>query len=119
MCRQKADFLGYADHPYDALLDLYEEGLTTKDLDTLFGNLKTELSQLLQQKVSEQKPVPEKLANMVPMLLKDQVLFSERLLAEIGYDFNRGRQDISAHPFTTSLGHNDRRVTNRFRPDSL
>jgi carboxypeptidase Taq len=119
MCRQKADFLGYADHPYDALLDLYEEGLTTSDLEVLFGNLKTELSQLLQQKVSQQNPVPEKLANMVPMLLKDQVHFSEKLLAEIGYDFNRGRQDISAHPFTTSLGHGDRRVTNRFRPDSL
>jgi carboxypeptidase Taq len=54
-----------------------------------------------------------------PILEKDQIAFSERLLAEIGYDFNRGRQDISPHPFTTSLGHNDRRVTNRFRPDSL
>ena len=119
MSRQKADYLGYVDHPYDALLDLYEEGLTTNNLDVLFGNLKAELSQLLQQKISQQKPVPEKLKDMVPMLLKDQVHFSERLLSEIGYDFNRGRQDISAHPFTTSLGHNDRRVTNRFRPDSL
>ena len=119
MCRQKADFLGYIDHPYDAMLDLYEEGLTTRALETLFGTLKTELSKLLQQKASQQKPVSEKLAGMEPMLLKDQLHFSERLLAEIGYDFNRGRQDISAHPFTTSLGHNDRRVTNRFQPDSL
>jgi carboxypeptidase Taq len=119
MCRQQADFLGYVDHPYDALLDLYEEGLTTNNLEILFGNLKTELSQLLQQKASEKKPIPENLADMTPMLLKDQVHFSERILAEIGYDFNRGRQDISAHPFTTSLGHSDRRVTNRFRPDSL
>jgi len=53
------------------------------------------------------------------MVQEAQVSYSEKLLAEIGYDFNRGRQDISAHPFTTSLGHNDRRVTNRFRPDSL
>ena len=119
MSRQKADFLGYVDHPYDALLDLYEEGLTTSGLEVLFENLKGELSELLQHKVSQQRPVPEKLSDMAPMLLKDQVQFSERLLAEIGYDFNRGRQDISAHPFTTSLGHNDRRVTNRFRADSL
>ncbi|MFC1845412.1 carboxypeptidase M32 [Thermodesulfobacteriota bacterium] len=119
MSREKADFLGYVDHPYDALLDLYEEGLTTDNLITLFGNLKDELGKILQQKVALQKPVPEKLLHMPPMLLKDQVHFSERLLAEIGYDFNRGRQDISAHPFTTSLGHNDRRVTNRFRSDSL
>jgi carboxypeptidase Taq len=119
MCRQKADYLGYTGHPYDGLLDLYEEGLTTSELETLFGSLRTELTELLQLEVSRQKPVPEKLADLPPMLLQDQVHFSERLLAEIGYDFNRGRQDISAHPFTTSLGHNDRRVTNRFRPDSL
>jgi carboxypeptidase Taq len=119
MCREKAKFLGYTAHPYDALLDLYEEGLTTGELETLFSNLKTELSQLLQQMVSQQKSVPEKFTQMAPMQLKDQVDVSERLLAEIGYDFNRGRQDISAHPFTTSLGHGDRRVTNRFRPDSL
>ncbi len=119
MCRQKAGFLGYDEHPYDALLDLYEEGLTARELDELFGSLQTELSRLLQRKVSQGKVLPEILADIPPMQLQDQVRFSERLLAEIGYDFNRGRQDISAHPFTTSLGHNDRRVTNRFRPDSI
>ena len=119
MCRQQANYLGFTDHPYDALLDLYEEGLTTSELEVLFGNLKTELSQLLHEKISEQKPIPKKLAEIPPMSVNDQVRFSEKLLAEIGYDFNRGRQDISAHPFTTSLGHGDRRVTNRFRPDSL
>ncbi len=119
MCRKKADFLGYADHPYDALLDLYEEGLKTRELETLFGRLRSDLSQLLKQEVARQKPIPAELTDIPKMALKDQVHFSEKLLAEIGYDFNRGRQDISAHPFTTSLGHHDRRVTNRFRPDSL
>ena len=119
MCRQKADFLGYEHHPYDALLDLYEEGLTSNDLDELFGSLQTELSKLLQHQVSQGKVLPETLLNIQSMQPQDQVSFSERLLAEIGYDFKRGRQDISAHPFTTSLGHNDRRVTNRFRPDSI
>ena len=119
MCRQQTDFLGFDEHPYDALLDLYEEGLTTNNLDTLFGNLKTDLSQLLQSKISQQKPCPENLKQIKPMAQEAQVHFSEKLLEAIGYDFNRGRQDISAHPFTTSLGHNDRRVTNRFRPNSL
>ncbi|MDX1775140.1 MAG: carboxypeptidase M32 [Desulfobulbales bacterium] len=118
MCRRKADYLGYDEHPYDALLDLYEEGLTTGALDALFGSLQTEVMAILQQKVSGQKNIPQRLA-IKPMQLQDQIRFSERLLAEIGYDFNHGRQDVSAHPFTTSLGHNDRRVTNRFRADSL
>jgi len=119
MSRQKADFLGYDEHPYDALLDLYEEGLTVSSLDPLFADLKTNLSQLLAEKKAQQQHPPDILACIAPMRVDDQVRFSERLLAEIGYDFNRGRQDISAHPFTTSLGHNDRRVTNRFRADSL
>jgi len=119
MCRQKADFLGYANHPYDALLDLYEEGLTTAALNILFSSLQRELSPMLQLRISHQKSIDGKLAKLPPMEQEVQVRFTERLLAEIGYDFRRGRQDISAHPFTTSLGHNDRRVTNRFNPDSL
>jgi carboxypeptidase Taq len=119
MSRQKAAFLGYDGHPYDALLDLYEEGLTSRELNELFDSLQTELRHLLQHRAVHDKMRPKTLAGLPPMQLQDQVRFSERLLAEIGYDFNRGRQDVSAHPFTTSLGHNDRRVTNRFRPDSV
>jgi carboxypeptidase Taq len=119
MCRQQADYLGYTDHPYDALLDIYEEGLTTEEVTTVFASLKHELVGLVKSLGEENGAKSELLANLVPMTQQDQVLFSEKLLGAIGYDFDRGRQDISAHPFTTSLGHNDRRVTNRFRPDSL
>ena len=119
MCRQQADYLGYPDHPYDALLDIYEEGLTTAEVASVFADLKPELVELV-KRMAEKNPIDQNpLVNIAPMAQHDQVLFSEKLLAAIGYDFNRGRQDISAHPFTTSLGHNDRRVTNRFRPDSL
>jgi carboxypeptidase Taq len=119
MCRQQADYLGYTDHPYDALLDIYEEDLTTAEVTEVFASLKPELVELVQHMAEKSSITKNPLANLLPMAQQDQILFSEKLLAAIGYDFNRGRQDISAHPFTTSLGHNDRRVTNRFRPDSL
>jgi carboxypeptidase Taq len=119
MCRQQADYLGYTDHPYDALLDIYEEDLTTAEVTEVFASLKPELVELVQHMAEKSSTIKNPLANLTPMAQQDQILFSEKLLAAIGYDFNRGRQDISAHPFTTSLGHNDRRVTNRFRPDSL
>jgi carboxypeptidase Taq len=93
--------------------------LTSNELDELFGSLHRELSQLLRHRASQGKNLPGTCLNIQSMRPEKQVAFSEKLLAEIGYDFNRGRQDISAHPFTTSLGHNDRRVTNRFRPDSI
>ena len=115
MSLQKADYLGYEEHPYDSLLDLYEEGLTCRQLDDLFAVLQPELTKLVRQ----QREFPEAAFSFPPIAEKDQIAFSEIMLAEIGYDFNRGRQDASAHPFTTSIGHNDRRVTNRYRPDSL
>ena len=118
MSRQKADYLGYEEHPYDSLLDLYEEGLTSSQLNDMFADLQPELTALLQQ----QKVMLSEAETFFPfpaIAEKDQIVFSEKMLAEIGYDFKRGRQDVSAHPFTTSIGHNDRRVTNRYRPDSL
>ena len=118
MARQKADYLGYKEQPYDALLDLYEEGLTSRSLTEIFRSLQPELSMLVQQKgvaLSSDSPA----FPFPPIAEKDQIAFSEKMLAEIGYDFTRGRQDVSSHPFTTSIGHNDRRVTNRYRPDSL
>jgi carboxypeptidase Taq len=118
MSRQKTDYLGYEEHPYDALLDLYEEGLTSSQLTAIFNNLQPELTELVQRRgiapSAEVDAFP-----FPPIAEKDQIAFSEKMLAEIGYDFSRGRQDVSPHPFTTSIGHNDRRVTNRYRPDSL
>ena len=118
MSRQKTDYLGYEDHPYDALLDLYEEGLTSTGLTEIFTSLQPELTWLVQEKrvvSSADDPV----FPFPPIAEKDQIAFSEKILAEIGYDFTRGRQDASPHPFTTSIAHNDRRVTNRYRTDSL
>ena len=118
MSREKTDYLGYDEHPYDALLDLYEEGLTSRNLTEIFSSLQSELTCLVQQKgvtpSAEESAFP-----FPPIAEKDQIAFSEKMLMEIGYDFTRGRQDISSHPFTTTIAHNDRRVTNRYRPDSL
>ena len=116
MSRQKAEYLGYAKEAYDALLDLHEEGLTTEQVEMMFENLRQPLVELLQDiSRTEQK----QLVVDPPLPLAAQKLFADRVLAKIGFDFERGRQDQSAHPFTTSLGHHDRRVTNRYRPDSV
>lgn len=118
MSLQKADYLGYEEHPYDALLDLYEEGLTTGQLSDIFHNLQPELTAMVRQ-TNNAAPDAQRAFPFPPIPQKEQIAFSEKMLAEIGYDFTRGRQDVSAHPFTTCIGHNDRRVTNRYRPDSL
>jgi carboxypeptidase Taq len=116
MSREKAEFLGYAEVPYDALLDLHEEGLLTAQVTALFDRLKPILIDVL-SRVRQQSPHdPLQLQNFsVP----EQIDFSRQVLKVIGYDFDRGRQDRSAHPFSTSLGHDDRRVTNRYDPATV
>jgi len=115
-CREKAEFLGYAEEPYDALLDLHEEGLLTSRVSFLFGRIKPVLIDLIARigRPAEERPLGVK-KSAVP----EQIEFSRKILERIGYDFDRGRQDQSAHPFSTSLGHDDRRVTNRYDPDSF
>ena len=113
---QKAEYLGYDDHPYDALLDLYEEGLKTSEVAQVFESIKTPLMGIIQK-------CGQKECNVFnfdkPFCLNEQAEFSKKVLKKIGYDFDKGREDKSPHPFTTSIGHGDRRVTNRFRPDNV
>lgn len=115
-CRQKAEYLGYEKEPYDALLDLHEEGLSTAEVHRIFTGLRPILTEMIHTFGSSPA---EKIHFSASFDRDSQVAFSEKLLQVIGFDFTRGRQDQSAHPFTTSLGHNDRRVTNRFGPGSI
>jgi carboxypeptidase Taq len=117
MCRDKADMLGYAERPYDALLDLHEEGLLASRVSVLFERIKPHLIELIQRR--EQSGLATVIKIEKEFEMNAQVLFSRKILEKIGYDFNRGREDQSVHPFSTSLGHNDRRVTNRYHPKSF
>jgi len=116
MSRQRTEYLGYETEPYDALLDLHEEGLRTVDVDRLFAELAPHLITMLQNLTAHAPLLP---AVTWTFDRNAQIAFAEKLLATIGYDFHRGRQDPSAHPFSTSIGHDDRRVTNRYHPNSL
>jgi carboxypeptidase Taq len=116
LCRQKADYLGYSESPYDALLDLYEEGATTSQVATLFQNLRNELVPLIPM-IQAKWHSPLAIHQDIPAHIQEQL--AQEALHWIGYDFRSGRQDASAHPFTISLGHSDRRVTNRYQPRDL
>ncbi len=114
MSREKAAYLGFANEPYDALLDLHEEGLKAGELAGLFAEIGPVLSALLESRAGGRGAQVEPAMNE-----SEQVAFAEMALAHIGYDFSRGRQDRAAHPFSTTISHHDRRVTNRYNPNSL
>ena len=109
--RQECEFLGYEDHPYDALLDQYEPDAKTADLNVLFADVRRQLVDYVKQ-IGEKENVKD--GWMFEHFDKDkQWQFGLDMLAQMGYDFDGGRQDISAHPFTTSFGAEDVRVTTR------
>jgi len=114
---EKAEALGYPEQPYDALLDEFEPGMPTSRVEEVFSDLKTELAPLVTRITSAQKADDSFRSRGYPAA--EQKKFSLHLLQQMGYDFYRGRLDESAHPFTTSLGGNDVRVTTRYHEDDL
>jgi carboxypeptidase Taq len=114
LCREKAERLGYEKHPYDALVDLYEEGWTTHDVQQMFDRMLPGLRKILDKVLSDEF-YPRK----HPLEDREYDITSARrlvrkLLEVLGWDWNRGRLDESPHPFTMGLDVNDVRITVRF-----
>ena len=109
---EEIDYLGYDDSPYDALLDTYEPGATVAQLQPLFATLRHGLLELLAH-VREAASPPDDGILSQTYDKQQQLAFGDLVLQGMGYDFNRGRLDLSAHPFTTSFHPTDVRVTTR------
>ena len=118
LCQEQAKCYGFKDHPYDALLEDYEPGLTTAELDKLFPPLKEKLSALVSKiAAAARKPDTSILKRSCP--IPAQQAFCRRMSEAIGFSFERGRIDVSAHPFTTGLGPADTRITTRFEENNF
>lgn len=115
--RKKAEYLGYKDHPYDALLDLYEPGITTKEVKALFTPLRTSVTKLLKKITATQKAKDDFLFGNFPK--EQQVKFGHLLLKAMGFNEERGRLDTSEHPFSSSSHPTDNRITTHIHTDSL
>jgi carboxypeptidase Taq len=109
---EKAEHLGYAEHPYDALLDQFEPGMTTAKVRDLFSELKAGLLPLVEE-ISAKPEVDDSFLSAQAYDQQRQWDFTVLLLRDLGYDFTRGRQDKAPHPFTVNFGNSDVRVTTR------
>ena len=112
--RQKAEYWGWQDKPYDGLLDIYEPGMGADAIAAVFTPLGQRLSALL-KKISS-RPRPDNSFLVQDFNPENQAGFSRVLLERLGFDTRRGRLDVSAHPFTTILGSDDIRITTRYVP---
>lgn len=118
MCRQQADYYGYEDTPYDALLDLFEPGAKSSHVGQVFADLREELVPFAQAIFERKDRVSdEPLHREFP--LDQQEEFGLMVAQALGYDLQRGRQDKVVHPFCTSFSRDDVRITTRFYSDFL
>ncbi|WP_186644846.1 carboxypeptidase M32 [Fluviispira vulneris] len=99
-------------HVLDPLIAEHDYGFTTESITNIFSELRSELVPFAKDIISEKKVEFEFLNKMYPK--KIQQLFVEKILTEIGYDFSRGRLDLTHHPFMISFSRGDIRITNRY-----
>jgi len=116
--REEAEYLGYRDSPYNALLDVYEPGFTIAALRPLFAQIKGRLVPLL-KKIQQSSVQIDDTILFHTFDQARQLEFGRMVLIAMGYDFERGRLDLSAHPFTTSFHPTDVRVTTRVHEHDL
>ncbi|HVF01330.1 MAG TPA: carboxypeptidase M32 [Rubrobacteraceae bacterium] len=116
--REAAEHLGYEDHLYDALLDGYEPGAKKARLEKMFEELKTELVPLIRS-ISERDGEDREAPLHNAFDEKAQERFGEEVITRFGYDWDRGRQDRTVHPFCIGLTPGDVRITTRFDPGWL
>ena len=113
---QQAEAVGYEKHPYDALLDDFEPGATIEQVAKVFADFRDELVELVKAIInSGKRPDSSILSRDYPVDRQER--FGKEVAAAIGYDFDRGRLDVTVHPFCTGIGPGDVRITTRYNPN--
>jgi carboxypeptidase Taq len=112
IARETAEALRYQDHPYDALIDLYEEGSTHAEAVETLGALKEPAIKLVREIQQEGRHID---SSFLERKWDQEKLKSvmERVIGQIGFNMNAGRLDISTNAFCTHQGVGDVRMTTR------
>jgi carboxypeptidase Taq len=117
LSREMAEAIGYKEHPYDALLYLYDPEDTVSSLKLLFARLREALVPLVRAISEKPEPRTDFLERKFPAAKQQEL--SLNFARAMGYDFERGRLDTTLHPFEVSLTRNDVRITTRYMENSL
>jgi carboxypeptidase Taq len=117
LTRRYVGFFPPAEHPYDILLDDFDPGLKTAEVRAVFDALRPRQTALVRAIARLEAPDDSFLHR--PFAEDRQLAFGREVITRFGFDFSRGRQDRSAHPFTDGMGSGDVRITTRVDPNSL
>jgi carboxypeptidase Taq len=114
--KREANYLGFSGSPYNALLDGFEEGMTVEILKPKFDKLKYDLIQLI-KKIENSKNYKKITKDKIEISKQDQMKIVEDVSKRIGLMKEFSRVDFAEHPFTTTIGFNDVRITTNIRDD--
>lgn len=114
LAKREAAYLGWGDRPYDYMIDLHDPGMSAAVITKLFAALKTELVPLVRQITSS--PVKPRNDILRGFPVGEQHAFLREVTEKIGFNYRRGRIDVSLHPFCSGTGA-DIRMTTRFKED--
>src|SRR4030095_3850008 len=110
--RRYVTFFPPAEHPYDVLLDDFEPSMKTAEVKAIFAQLRPRQVELIRA-VAAAYPVDDsflRASYAEPAMLE----FAGEVVTWLGFDWTRGRQDKSLHPFATAIGAGDVRITTRW-----
>lgn len=117
LSRKLAEYFPGYDHIADPLIDFSDSGVKASDLRAIFSDLRKQLVPLVHKITAQATMGDSCLHRHFPQA--DQLAFCETIAGQLGYDFKRGRMDLTHHPFTTTFSIGDVRITTRVREDFL
>lgn len=117
LCREYSDFFPGYKHPLDPLIDNHDHGMIASNIRAVFDELRKEMVPIVEA-ITSQEPADDSVLKL-GFDGKKQLEFGESIIRKFGYDFNRGRQDMAPHPFTTGFSVNDVRITTRVQENFL
>ena len=111
--QRKTEFYGFEEHPYDALIEGFERGATTKSIGDLFDGLKSPLKEIGELAKNKSAGVSAQLIQG-EYSVESQMLFNQGIAKSFGFDFEAGRIDTAVHPFCSGIAPGDTRMTTRY-----
>jgi carboxypeptidase Taq len=114
LAKREAAYLGWADRAYDYMIDKHDPGMTTERIAQLFAELKAELVPLVRKIASSSVRAKKDLLR--GFRVEGQRAFLREVTERLGFNYARGRIDVSLHPFCSGTGA-DIRMTTRFNED--
>jgi carboxypeptidase Taq len=111
LCKRQVELIGYEEHPYDVFLDLFDPGSRTSAVKPVLLSLAGELKELIPS-ISKQFQGQKRLDGHYPEARQCELI--HRVAQDLGFSFETGRIDRTAHPFMASMGSKDARIATRY-----